>query len=557
MSSCVGLLIIGVIFHIVYLFSIFDIYFTSPLVHGMKPHKSSFDAPADRLVLFVGDGLRADKLYELDENGETRAPYLRNIINDHGAWGISHTRVPTESRPGHVAIIAGFYEDVSAVTTGWTMNPVNFDSVFNQSQHTWSFGSPDILPMFQQGASDPNKIETFMYPPEYEDFSGEASKLDLWVFDHVRHLFQNATVDPELNAKLRQKKIVFFLHLLGLDTNGHAFRPMSKEYLNNIKLVDQGIKEIVELIEEFYGHDGRTSYIFTADHGMNNRGGHGDGHPDNTRTPIIAWGAGVRKPITSGLGHDEFSANWDLSHIQRDDILQADIAPLMAHLIGTPLPVNSVGELPLNYLEADEMIKAEAAFTNARQILEQYQTKHNEKEKHELFFRPFQPLSGENDPLLFISDIQTLINNKEYKLAEEKSRRLMSLSLEGLRYFQTYDWLFLRGVVTAGYIGWCIFCLQFVLKHFVLSSPSQTTVKSRIMVNLFSFLILGGLYSMLWIQRMPKMYYAYVFFSIFFWNRVFTNCRVLFEALRLSLKNGYMRFVLIVISTLLFLEALV
>jgi len=71
------LIIVGFCVHLVFFYSIFEIYFTSPLVHGMMPHSSPIEAPAKRLVLFVGDGLRADKLFELDENSNTRAEFLR------------------------------------------------------------------------------------------------------------------------------------------------------------------------------------------------------------------------------------------------------------------------------------------------------------------------------------------------------------------------------------------------------------------------------------------------------------------------------------------------
>lgn len=578
----VGFLTLAVVFHLIYAYSIFDIYFVSPIVNGMRSfgvdRPPSANAPAKRLVLFVADGLRADKAFQplpdpspedpadLESDDLTYlAPFVRSRVLSHGTFGISHTRVPTESRPGHVALIAGLYEDVSSVTTGWKLNPVNFDSVFNRSRHTWSWGSPDILPMFKEGAV-PGRVDAEVYGEEAEDFTADATQLDTWVFDRVKELFASAKDDPDLNAKLRQDKLVFFLHLLGLDTTGHAYRPYSKEYLHNIKVVDQGVREITQLIEKFY-YDDKTAFVFTADHGMSDWGSHGDGHPDNTRTPLVAWGSGVAGPryTRDGVpsGHEDgVSADWGFDHIQRNDVEQADVAALMAYLAGLDFPVNSVGQLPLEYIDASPREKAHAAFANTREILEMYRVKEEQKKASLLRYKPFAPLAdyGETSIAEHLGQIVALLTNGMYDEAIEMSSDLSKTTLEGLRYLQTYDWIFLRTIVTLGYLGWIAYALTTVIDLHVLhgTSGSNRTLSSTI----FFCSVLVALFSVLLYQRSSWRYYFYATFPIYFWEEVFARRKALLAGREILLGHarsfqGYLSFGFYSLAFLAVLEALV
>eukprot|EP00249_Psilotum_nudum_P011587 c23256_g1_i4 orf=166-2523(+) len=476
-----GLVAFGIVLHALYMLSIFDIYFKTPIVHGMEPVPPRMKAPAKRLVLFVADGLRADKFFEMDSLGKFKAPFLREVIINKGRWGVSHARPPTESRPGHVAIIAGFYEDPSAVTKGWKANPVEFDSLFNRSRYTVSFGSPDIVPMFCGSLSH---CYWQSYPHEYEDFSRDASFLDEWSFDQFQLFLNHSKADPELQKKLGEDGLVIFLHLLGCDTNGHAHRPHSSIYLNNIGVVDRGVQETYQLMEDYFP-DGRTAYVFTADHGMSDKGSHGDGDPANTETPLVAWGAGVHKPsavtpeddpddgerfVDDHAHHLLTPLSWGLSDIERVDINQGDIASLMSILLGLPCPMNSVGKVPIDYLDIDQRDQAEAVFANAKQILNQFLRKSQLKQETSLRFKPFKPLASYPS---ILRQINMLINWRQYVSALQLAKELIDLSLAGLHYFQTYDWFALMTTVALGYLGWMIYVLLYVIRRYTSFFPTQ------------------------------------------------------------------------------------
>ncbi|KZT65104.1 PigN-domain-containing protein [Daedalea quercina L-15889] len=528
------LLLIGLVFHLVYIGTVFDCYFTSPVVHGMRRFSQN-SGEAKRLVLIVADGLRADLAFShnpfpsIPSAPKFAAPYIRSIIETRGAFGISHTRVPTESRPGHVALIGGMYEDVSAVTKGWKTNPVDFDSVFNQSSHTFSFGSPDILPMFARGAT-PGKVDMWCYDEDEEDFTKDATALDVWVLEHLRTLFHNATAYPNLDSTLHQDRTVFFLHLLGLDTTGHSYRPHSPEYMANIQVVDEIVHQVEQLFTDFY-RDTETAFVFTADHGMSTIGNHGDGHPDNTRTPLVAWGKGVRGPLPDSVlsSHDDYSAQWRLSHLLRRDVEQADVAALMAALIGVQWPVNSVGVLPdvdptrPGYLSpaGGERTLAEAALVNARVVLEHYRVKHKLKEAHTLFYKPspyFASSPSEDPGAEHLRGIELLVDQGDYTDARVMAQKLIRASLDGLRYLETYDRTLIRGIVCAAYLGWIAFG---AVSIFVASEHADRLKHTGrpFTLDTAAASCLATFWAAFAKQHSPWTFYLYICFPVYFWHQ--------------------------------------
>lgn len=111
----------------------------------------------------------------------------------------------------------------------------------------------------------------------------------------------------------------------------------------NLLYVDLKVRDVYLRLEKLFP-DKSTAYLFTADHGMLDRGAHGSGNPLETETPIVAWGAGIKL--------QEINSFEDALNVKID---QADIAPLITSLIGVASPMNNFGILPTEFLDVSKV----------------------------------------------------------------------------------------------------------------------------------------------------------------------------------------------------------
>ena len=119
---------------------------------------------------------------------------------------------------------------------------------------------------------------------------------------------------------------------------------------------------------------------------MTDSGSHGAGDDTETLTPLVVWGSAIRSAVHRDV------------HLE-----QADLCPLMAFFLGLDYPVNSVGQLRVEYfLPIDEDL-LQAYLQNAHQLLEEVHQQHDQLKKRLLFFKPY-PLNEET----FFQRMQTM-----------------------------------------------------------------------------------------------------------------------------------------------------
>lgn len=515
------LFIIGIIFHVLFGYSMLDVYYNFSLNYGMTPHSADLspeEVSSNRVVLFVLDGSRADTFYNALSMGKT--PYLRNIIENRGVYGICHTIVPTESLPCFTAISSGHFQDGALAMRHLFKVPTLSDTIFNESDYAWADGW--MACVFKDMSRNMECIPKISKFPRRENYVYNFEIMETMI-DYLESAKKNKNGENYKN--LMKKRITFMLHLDETDDLGHYFGPTGEIMINHHILMSPYYEKVEKAFYDFY-QDNKTTFIITSDHGMNPEGFHGDDTVACKRIPFVAWGAGIRKAIhreKKPKGEDTPS-HWGLDNIVRRDIMQIDIAPLTAGLLGINFPINSFGRVPLDILDVSDKTKSKILFANMMELIETYKVKISNRTKS-VFFKPYGPLIDYQNK---INEIQKDINNNYYLEAIEKTHKMINTTLEGIDYVWRYDRLYLKTMITSGYILWMIYLFIFVEmkndntlnKFFCFNSDKSS-------INIICGLITIGFCIYLFLRLSPVTYYLYTLFCCYFFWKILDNIEYL------------------------------
>ncbi|KAM8706126.1 hypothetical protein ACLKA7_010415 [Drosophila subpalustris] len=444
--------VFALLVHILMVGYISIIYFQSTVLNGMRPQAThrelGLKPPADRLVVFITVGLRAESFFR---NNCSDLPSIQKILIKEGLAGKSRSCAPTQSRPGHIAIFGGFNEDPAAALTNFQKNPSHYDTVFNRTSGSWGWGGRSVITIFKDLITEGSPIHFEMNT--LNEGMGTYGA-DNWVFNKVRNFL--ASND---NVQMVKEKLpsMFLVYLGDLDLAGHSAKPNTDDYLKILNNTQHGIGEMYELFERTF-NDKRTAYLFTSDQGMTDSGAHGAVSKEEIEVPFVLWGAGIKRAAPNA--GESFGVGKDGVQLPLHELEQLQMAPLMSALIGLPPPMNNMAMLPLGYINVSADHEAQALHVNALQMLAQVERIQQIHQRDRITeWLPIFERLDKRRVQNYKHQFERLMKLNCIHEAMQCSQDLIRLALSCMEYYRDYYRIPLCVACIASYLGWFYYLL--------------------------------------------------------------------------------------------------
>ncbi|KAH8346270.1 hypothetical protein KR067_007690 [Drosophila pandora] len=476
-----------ILLQLILLFSVGIIYLRVPSLGDFEPQNVESlkePPPADRLVIFLRDGLSAQTFLS---NKCHSIPLLQKIFMREGLVGISRPETTTySSLSPYVSLFTGYNENAAVVARGWVQYPT-LDTIFRRSYRSYAWTTTAVL----RRLPDIGQVKVMSYRTRSHSTTPHFQP-EIATFYAVEQL-----LTKESRRLRNMTGLVFFIHLTGEE-------PSSQ----NLHQIESNIHKMYKLFEEFLP-DKRTAYLLTSNLG----------NPQTktecklaVESPFFLWGSGVAH-IKSMPGRS-FVANSTGFRLPLHVLHPPQITALMSAMLGLAPPVNSRGILPNGFLNASIRYEANAMFTNARQLLAQAR---HLREQHPSRLPAFWLDAQTMDS--FLKNCLGLKGQRRFKALRDYAANFMPVLVKGIDYYQHfYDVGLLVAVSLAG-IGW-VYCLRCRLGNgaaFKVSSEESKASHGLMWCRAFSrtltgllviYMLLDGFpLSVMMVLMLPSLYW--------------------------------------------------
>jgi len=287
---------------------------------GLPPLTEDMTSPlTSQVVLVLVDGLRYDTSLQM--------PYL-NSLRQRGAFAKLISTPPSSYQSAWTALISGASPEINDAPffapDYELIRPITVDHIFAALDRAGL--TSGIAGFYWWDRLVPQDL---LYTRYYVTTEGNAA--DKLVIEHALRFLDEFRPN------------FLLVHLRQVDAAGHKYGASSSEYQQAALRCDDYIRQLATSMDLK-----RSVLIIVSSHGHLDQGGHGGDEAGVLNTPFVM------------VGENVLSGN-------RDVVLQTDLAPTIATLLGAPVPSTAQGNARLDMLRTGSVDKAQKWVAMANQ----------------------------------------------------------------------------------------------------------------------------------------------------------------------------------------------